>query len=56
MALVFGFSFHLVDMIISFISVKTQDGKRFDKLNDIIRIYIENQGFTDSLLFIAYLG
>jgi len=55
-ALTLGFSFHFLDMVISFISVKNQDGKRFDKLNDIIKIYIENQGFPDCLILIAYLG
>lgn len=55
-ALTLGFSFHFLDMVKSFVSVKNQDGKRFDKLNDIVLIYIQNQGFQDCLLMIAYLA
>lgn len=55
-ALVIGFSFHFIDMVKSIISVKTQDGKRYDKLNDIIFIYICNQGIPDCLLISAYLS
>ena len=54
-ALLLGFGFHILDIVKSIVSVKNHDGKRFDKLNDIVNIYIKNQGFSDCLILIAYL-
>ena len=54
-ALAFGFGFHILDIFKSLVSVKNQDGKRFENLNDIISIYIDNQGLSDCLILIAYL-
>lgn len=36
----FGLSFHLIDIIKSIVSVKSQDGKRYDKIDDITIIYL----------------
>ena len=35
--------------------MKTQDGKRYEKLDDIMWIYIESQGVQDILLLAAYI-
>ena len=51
----FGFIFHLIDSFKSVVSVKTQDGKRYEKLDDIMWIYIESQGVQDILLLAAYI-
>jgi hypothetical protein len=54
-ALLLGFGFHILGIVKSILSVKNHDGKRFDKLNDIVNIYVKNQGFSDCLILIAYL-
>jgi hypothetical protein len=53
--IIFGLTFHFLDIIKSIVSVKTQDGKRIDKLDEIVTVYAENQGIQDILLLIAYI-